>query len=124
VRLLLDTHAVLWFVQIDARLPEKVRTLIRDATNDVLVSAVVVLEVAIKRSIGKLDAPGDTIERLLDGGARALPVTLEHAADVERLPLHHRDPFDRLLVVQAQAEGAMLVSGDPRMAAYGVPILW
>lgn len=124
MKLLLDTHAALWFAQVDTRLTEHVRARIRDPDNVVLVSAVVVLEIAIKRSLGKLGAPVETIERLLDGGARSLPVSLEHAARVEHLPLHHRDPFDRLLLAQAQLESAVLISGDPAMRPYGVPILW
>lgn len=124
MKLLLDTHAALWFVEADERLSPAAREQMEAVVNEKLVSAVVVLEVAIKRSVGKLDVPAGLVQRLLDWGGSPLPVSLEHAAGVERLPLHHRNPFDRLLVAQAQVEGAVLVSGDPAMAAYGVPILW
>ena len=95
-----------------------------DETNRLLLSAVVVWEVAIKRSLGKLEAPPEFAAALIDGGAEPLAVTLEHAAAVEDLPWHHRDPFDRLLVAQATVEGAVLVSADPRLRPYGVPTVW
>jgi PIN domain nuclease of toxin-antitoxin system len=74
--------------------------------------------------LGKLDAPGDFADTLMGGGALPLPVTLAHAAAVEHLPQHHRDPFDRLLVAQATLERAVLVSGDEALRPYGVPVLW
>ena len=89
-----------------------------------LLSAAVVWEVAIKQAIGKLKLPSPFGPTLLALGALALPVTLEHAAAVADLPLHHSDPFDRILVAQAQLEGAVLVSADKRLAAYGVPTFW
>ena len=78
----------------------------------------------IKRAVGKLDAPADMAERLREVGVRPLPVSLEHAAHVQMLPMHHRDPFDRLLVAQAAIEGATLLSRDAQLAAYDVPVLW
>jgi PIN domain nuclease of toxin-antitoxin system len=90
----------------------------------VLLSAAVAWEVAVKRSIGKLDAPGDFVERLLEGGVTPLPITLDHASRSGDLPVHHRDPFDRLLVAQALIEGAVLISRDSVMARYGVPVIW
>lgn len=89
-----------------------------------LLSAAVVWEVAIKRSLGRLEAPPDFAATLLAGGALALPVTLEHAGAVERLPLHHRDPFDRLLVAQAALESAVVVSRDPLLEPYGITVVW
>jgi PIN domain nuclease of toxin-antitoxin system len=90
----------------------------------VLLSAAVVWEVEIKRAAGKLKTP-DTIESILTThGTVPLPITLEHASAVGKLPLHHHDPFDRILVAQAQIENAVLVSADRRLAAYGVPMLW
>ena len=89
-----------------------------------LLSAVVVWEVAIKRSLGKLESPDHFGPTVLRAGAWPLPVTLDHAAAVERLPWHHRDPFDRLLVAQASAEGASLVSADEALRAYDVPVIW
>jgi len=95
-----------------------------DPHNRALLSATVVWEVAIKRSLGKLDAPEAFAQTLLDAGAVALPVTLAHAEGVEALPWHHRDPFDRMLVAQARTEGAALLSGDDALHAYDVPIVW
>lgn len=83
-----------------------------------------VWEVAIKRSLGKLDAPEAFARTLLGAGAAALPVTVAHAEAAGTLPWHHRDPFDRMLIAQARAEGAVLLSGDEALRAYGVPIAW
>jgi PIN domain nuclease of toxin-antitoxin system len=124
VKLLLDTHAALWWLADDDRIGEEVIRHLTDDTNQVLISAVVVWEVAIKRSLGKLDAPADLAPTLLGAGAQPLPVTLEHAAAVEKLPWHHRDPFDRLLVAQALTEEAAIVSRDEPLSEYGVAIVW
>ena len=97
---------------------------ITDATNQVLLSAVVVWEVAIRRGLGKLDEPDGLAAALIDGGAQPLPIGLEHAAVVEKLPWHHRDPFDRLLVAQASVERAALVSADEAFRAYEVRVTW
>lgn len=95
-----------------------------DPTNQVLLSAAVVWEVAIKRSVGKLEAPGDLVPTLLGAGVQALAITLDHAAAAEQLPLHHRDPFDRVLVAQASLEGAVIVSRDEALRPYGVMLVW
>jgi PIN domain nuclease of toxin-antitoxin system len=124
LKLLLDTHAALWWLSGDQRFGEQAAAALTDETNQVLLSAAVVWEVAIKRSLGKLDAPADLAPTLLDAGAQALAVTLEHAAAVEHLPPHHRDPFARVLIVQAMIEGATLVSGDDALRPYGVPVIW
>jgi PIN domain nuclease of toxin-antitoxin system len=124
VKLLLDTHAALWWLSDDDRIGEAVSRHLTDDTNQVLLSAVVIWEVAIKRSLGKLDAPDDLAPTLLSAGAQPLPVTLEHAATVEKLPWHHRDPFDRLLIAQALSEGTAVVSRDESLSAYGVSVLW
>lgn len=124
MKLLLDTHAALWWLADDERLGRDAVRQISDETNLVLLSGAVVWEVAIKRSLGKLEAPADLAPTLLGGGARALPITLAHAAATEALPWHHRNPFDRLLVAQARAEGAAIVSGDDRLREYGVPLVW
>ena len=124
MRLLLDTHAALWLLSGDERLGERAREHLLDDTNRVLLSAAVVWEVAIKRSLGKLVVPDEYLSLLLGSGVQALPVSIEHAAAVEGLPWHHRDPFDRLLVAQAAAERAALVSGDEALRPYGVPLVW
>jgi PIN domain nuclease of toxin-antitoxin system len=124
VKLLLDTHAALWWLSDDSRFGSNAARLLDDATNQVLLSAAVVWEVAIKRSLGKLEAPGELAPTLLSAGAVPLPVTLEHAAAVEALPWHHRDPFGRLLIAQALIEGAGLISHDAPLSSYGVPLIW
>ena len=124
MRLLLDTHAALWWLVGDRRFGERALEALEDDANEVLLSAAVVWEVAIKRSLGKLEAPDDFAPTLLSAGVRPLPVRVEHAAAVERLPWHHNDPFDRMLVAQAGIEGADLVSKDDSLRAYGVPIVW
>jgi PIN domain nuclease of toxin-antitoxin system len=124
VRLILDTHAALWWLSGDERFGADAEDHLTDATNQVLLSAAVVWEVAIKRSLGRLEAPGDFAPTLLGAGAQPLPIGLDHAAAVERLPWHHRDPFDRLLVAQATVERATLVSADEALHAYGVRVIW
>jgi PIN domain nuclease of toxin-antitoxin system len=124
VKLILDTHAALWWLSGDERFGPGAEEHVADTTNQVLLSAAVVWEVAIKRSLGKLEAPGDLAPTLLGAGARALPVDLDHAAAVEQLPWHHHDPFDRLLVAQAVVERASLVSADEALEAYGIRVVW
>jgi PIN domain nuclease of toxin-antitoxin system len=90
----------------------------------VLVSAVVLWEVAIKRQLGKLDAPPNLFDQLLGAGVELLPISPRHADRVGTLPLHHRDPFDRLLVAQADCDGLTLVTADREFGRYGVPVIW
>jgi PIN domain nuclease of toxin-antitoxin system len=124
LKLLLDTHAALWFLSGDERLGQSAKHHLTDGANRVLLSAAVVWEIAMKRSLGKLVVPEEYLSLLLDAGVQALPVTIEHAAAVESLPSHHRDPFDRMLVAQAAVEGAALVSRDDALRAYGVTLVW
>jgi PIN domain nuclease of toxin-antitoxin system len=88
-----------------------------------VISAVVIWEVAIKRHLGKLDAPNDLLEQLEQAGVELLPITARHANHVGTLPMHHRDPFDRLLVAQAAIEDLTLVTADTRISAYGIDVL-
>ena len=125
MRLLLDTHAALWWLSGDERLGKEAARQLADDTNQLLLSAAIVWEIAVKRSLGKLERSPTTSRRPCSPAApRPLPVTVDHAAAVERLPLHHRDPFDRILVAQAGIEGATLVSRDEALSAYGVPVIW
>lgn len=124
MKLLLDTHAALWFLSGDQRMGQSPRRHLTNSANQVLLSAAVVWEVAIKRSLGKLVAPDEYLGLLLDAGAQPLPVSLDHATAVEQLPWHHRDPFDRMLVAQALVEGASLVSHDAALQPYGVRLVW
>lgn len=124
MKLLLDTHAALWWLADDERLGAGAARHLADDSNRVLLSAAVVWEVAIKRSLGKLEAPTDLAPTLLNAGVQPLAVTLDHAATVETLPWYHRDPFDRMLVAQALTENATLVSQDARLEKYDVPLVW
>jgi PIN domain nuclease of toxin-antitoxin system len=124
LKLLLDTHAALWWLGGDDRLGRVSADLLEDASTDVQLSAAVVWEVAIKRSLGKLKAPDDFASTLIGAGAQALPVTIAHAEAVELLEWHHRDPFDRMLIAQARVEQAVLVSNDQAFLPYGVPLVW
>jgi PIN domain nuclease of toxin-antitoxin system len=124
VRLLVDTHAALWLLGEDKRLSPSAEQILTDASNEVLLSAAVVWEVAIKQSLGKLDAPDGSSKMLMDGGAAPLSVSIEHARAVHSLPWHHRDPFDRLLVVQAIIENAVIVSSDDILRDYDVRVAW
>jgi PIN domain nuclease of toxin-antitoxin system len=124
VKLLLDTHSALWWLGDDDRLGAMAADLLDDATNDVLLSAAVVWEVAIKRSLGKLTAPDGFAATLIGAGANPLPVTIAHAEAVELLAWHHRDPFDRMLIAQAVVEQATLVSNDEALLPYGVALVW
>jgi len=128
VKLLLDTHAFLWFISGDAALSGKARALIEDEANDKLVSIGSLWEIAIKNSIGKLPLAkpfGQLIpEQLQRGGFEVLGLTVEHTAQLAQLPLHHRDPFDRMLVAQCLAENLPLVSNDDALDAYGIKRLW
>jgi PIN domain nuclease of toxin-antitoxin system len=118
--LLLDTHAFLWWLDNPQLLSKPARKAIADGKNAVYVSAAVVWEIAIKRSLGKLDAPHDLEAAMASNRFLPLPVTIQHALAVEALPDHHRDPFDRLLIAQAQYEKFKLVSRDHHVPLYGV----
>ena len=124
MKLLLDTHAVLWFLSGDERLGASARRHLIDDSNLVLLSAAVVWEIAIKRSLGELAVPEEYLSLLLGAGVQTLAITVEHAAAVVGLPPHHRDPFDRMLVAQAAIEGAALVSRDEALRPYDVTLIW
>jgi PIN domain nuclease of toxin-antitoxin system len=102
----------------------RAREAITTAENKVLVSAVAIWEVAIKRGLGKLDAPADLLEQLEQAGVDLLPITPRHADRVGTLPPHHRDPFDRLLVAQAELDRLSLVTADPELRRYGIEVVW
>jgi PIN domain nuclease of toxin-antitoxin system len=125
VRLLLDTHALLWALATPAKLPASTARAIRDPANAVLVSAASGWEIAIKVALGKLSADVDEIVRAsLEAGFDELAITLAHAVRVRTLPPHHRDPFDRMLVAQAVEEGLTVITRDAAIARYGVSTLW
>jgi PIN domain nuclease of toxin-antitoxin system len=122
VSLLLDTHVVLWWLSDDPTLAVEIKDRL-DHEPDVYLSAATVWEVAIKQSIGKLDKPADLAERVRDSGFRHLDITAEHALVAGRLPLIHCDPFDRMLIAQAQVERLTLVTRDAEIAKYEVGVL-
>jgi PIN domain nuclease of toxin-antitoxin system len=109
--------------QLDS-ISEAAKEAIASEENRVVISAVVIWEVAIKRQLGKLDAPSDLLAQLEGVGVDLLPVTARHADQVGRLPLHHRDPFDRLLVAQADVEGMSLITADGHLDRYGIEVVW
>ncbi len=124
MRLLLDTQALLALLSSDFPLSRRARGAIEQPGANVICSTVSVWEIAIKRSVGKLEAPENVIERIDEAGARILTITPQHAHATGELPLHHRDPFDRLLIAQAQLEGCTIVTGDSAFSAYDVPVVW
>lgn len=119
-RLLLDTHALLWWLTTPERLNEQTHEAISDLNNDVFVSAVSGWEIALKSNLGKLSAPDNLQAKVLESGFTLLNVTFSHGVQAGSLPLHHRDPFDRLLIAQAQTEGLLLVTRDARIRQYGL----
>jgi len=124
LRVLLDTHALIWALEGSARLPRTARRVIEDPRNEVLVSAASAMEIAIKKSLGRLRAPDDLESACDEAGFVRRAVGFDEARVLESLPWHHRDPFDRLLVCHAISERATLVTRDRELSAYGVATLW
>lgn len=125
MKLLLDAHALLWWMADDRRLGPEARAAVSDAASVVLVSAATVWEIEIKRRLGRLDmGDADLIEQLVAEGFVELPISSRHTRQAAHLPPHHEDPFDRMLVAQALLEGLTCVSKDAALSAYGVAILW
>jgi PIN domain nuclease of toxin-antitoxin system len=122
VRLLLDTHALLWWLADDG-LTDQARDAVADHANLVMVSAVSAWEISIKKALGKLTAPDDLERQIDQGGFTPLPITIRHGITAGELPRHHDDPFDRMLIAQAVAEGLTVVTHDKRFADYDVATL-
>lgn len=117
---MLDTHALLWW--LDGSLGDAARKVIEDHPEERFVSSATIWEVEIKRATGKLSAPPDLGRRALENGFDPLDITFEHARRAGRLPAHHADPFDRMLVAQALVAGGMpIVTADRQIGVYGVP---
>ncbi len=127
MRILLDTHALIWWFGNESKLSRRASSLIANQTNTVLVSAAIAWELAIKVNLGKFDALSLTTDLpryTEEEGFEELPITMEQAVRAGLLPLHHRDPFDRLLVAQAQALNAPILSADTVLDQYDVKRLW
>jgi len=128
MRALLDTHAFLWWITDDPRLSRRAREIIADGANRLFLSAVSGWEIAIKAGLGRLVLEGDpgvfVIEQMAANAIEDLPIFMGHVLRVYDLPPHHRDPFDRLLVAQAQMENLPIVTADPRISLYDVEVLW
>ena len=123
MRCLLDTHVLLWWLAHDPALGTTSRQALRDSRNDVYVSAATTWEVSINSALGKLEAPQDLDRIIEEERFLKLPISLYHGQMAGQLPPHHRDPFDRMLVAQAQAEGLAIVTADSNIPKYGVPTL-
>lgn len=124
MRLLLDTHVLVWCLSGDRKLPPATAELIRDPATDVYFSAVSIWEVAIKSALGKMRADANVmLKYLVDEGFKELPVMARHTVATVTLPMHHRDPFDRLLVAQSRMESLRLLTDDRIMALYGEPVV-
>lgn len=123
MNLLLDTHVLLWWLDDSPDLSDQARTLIADARNLAFVSAVVIWEIRIKQALGKLEIPPDFREVLDQQPFESLDITGDHAHAIVGLPMHHRDPFDRMLVAQAKVEGLKLVTRDGHLRQYGITLV-
>jgi PIN domain nuclease of toxin-antitoxin system len=123
VRLLLDTHAFVWLLGRPEHLSPAALSAINDSANEWLVSVVSLWEIAIKVSIGKMVMPMDFDAAIELAAAEPVPLTLAHIKQSQHLPVHHRDPFDRMLIAQAIEEGLTIVTRDRIFQAYGVPVL-
>ena len=123
MRYLLDTHVLLWWLNDDKALPPKIVDIISDEKNMIFVSAVTAWEIAIKKVLGKLSAPGDFGSIFLANNFKELPIRFHHVEALENLPHHHNDPFDRMLAAQAMCESLTLITADAKIAQYDLPVL-
>ena len=123
MKVLLDTHILLWWLGAHPSLPPRAREVIADPDSIVVVSAATAWEIAIKKAAGRLEAPDDLADALAAGGFDTLAITVAHALAAGELPPHHADPFDRMLIAQARAEGLQLMSTDRRFSDYEVDLL-
>lgn len=128
MRALLDTHTFLWWITDDPRLSRKVREIIGEGANELFLSAASGWEMAIKARLGRLQLPDDPErfipEQMALNAIASLPVQMSHALHVYALPDYHRDPFDRLLIAQAQLEGLPILTEDAQIARYRVKTVW
>lgn len=121
---LLDTCALLWATSDPARLSQAARAVIDESNHRILISHATIWELSIKVTVGKIKLPADFFEALPEMGYEMLSMHNAHFTAYRQLPLHHRDPFDRLLVAQSQVESLPLISFDAQLAAYGIEQIW
>jgi PIN domain nuclease of toxin-antitoxin system len=128
VRVLLDTHAFLWWNLADSRLSKTARRIMADRANTLCLSVASAMEIAIKVQLGKLRIPANSASYVRESAAEddmeIIPIRLEHAAALQTLPLLHRDPFDRILIVQSQIEKLAILTADPAIRNYAVEAIW
>lgn len=122
-RFLLDTYIFVWWMKQEKRLKKEIAAVLKNPENQIFLSVVSVLEIVIKKKIGKLKVPQNWKEDLRESSFLLLPITCENAFQLESLPHFHHDPFDRMLIAQAQSEGATLITGDIKIWKYDVPLL-
>ncbi len=128
MRLLLDTHVFMWWDSAPDKIPEETFTLLKQPQNELLLSLVSVWEMQIKVQLGKLTLRNDlkdiVQQQQTTNGIELLPVSLAHVLDIDKLPYHHKDPFDRLLIAQSRVESVLLVSGDRIFQQYDCTVVW
>jgi PIN domain nuclease of toxin-antitoxin system len=124
VKVLLDTHALLWALEGSAKLSKEARRVIESPRNEVLVSAVSAWEIAIKQAIGRLKIPSDLSGAVDAAGFVRRPIGFAEASRLSSLPLLHSDPFDRMLIAHALEEGAAIVTRDEQIARYPIRVVW
>ncbi len=123
MRFLLDTHILLWWLGDEQKLSPQIRAVISNPENVIFVSAATVWEMSIKKSLGKLSMPNNLLEKLKDNNFQVLDITAEHGLRVTDLPLHHKDPFDRMLIAQSMIEGLTIITLDTKFPLYDIPLL-
>ena len=123
MNLFLDTHALLWWLSDSPNLPAEGRNAIADAGNLIVVSAAVIWEIRIKQALGKLEIPSNFCRVIKDQGFELLSITADHAYAAGDLPMHHRDPFDRMIIAQAKLEGLKVITHDNIFKKYDIPVL-
>jgi PIN domain nuclease of toxin-antitoxin system len=128
MRVLLDTHTFLWWITDNPKLSPQARTIIGDGKNEIFLSAATGWEIAIKTQLGRLKLPDKPelfiSEQMANNAIQSLPIQMIHALHVYSLPDYHQDPFDRMLVAQAQLEGLHIVTADPHISQYQVKVIW
>ncbi len=123
MKLLLDTHILLWWLSQNQKLLPTEKEIITDPDNLILISAATAWEIVVKKMIGKLEAPDDLPAALAANNFLELPITIKHSQKLYQLPLHHQDPFDRIMVAQAMSEDLTFMTRDPKIALYDIKTL-